>query len=269
MISNNIKQIFSLQIILFVIVILFSIFSYINITKHEFIQWDDDVLITKNVFVKNLNTHSISHNFEKNRFTFLTLTVSSIIYKIWGNNPAPFHWFSILFHLLNIILVFQIIKKFSKNTLTISLVILLFALHPMRVETVAWISEIKGLLFTFFSLISFLLYIKYLTNNYKIKFYILALLMAVFASLSKIQGLMIPFSLILFDIYYKRKLNSKSIIEKLLLIFIFISLFFLPYKYQLINVVIIISAIYFIQKQEISKKTFLNFAHKKYLKQLL
>ena len=145
----------------------------------------------------------------------------------------------------------------------------MFALHPMRVETVAWISEIKGLLFTFFSLISFLLYIKYLTNNYKIKFYILALLMAVFASLSKIQGLMIPFSLILFDIYYKRKLNSKSIIEKLLLIFIFISLFFLPYKYQLINVVIIISAIYFIQKQEISKKTFLNFAHKKYLKTVI
>ena len=54
MISNNIKQIFSLQIILFVIVILFSIFSYINITKHEFIQWDDDVLITKKCICKKL-----------------------------------------------------------------------------------------------------------------------------------------------------------------------------------------------------------------------
>ncbi len=244
MFSN--KNLFSKQGIVLIIILLTCFLSYFQITRFDFIRWDDDTQITENPYVKNLNGQSISHNLDKERYTFLTLTTYSVIYKMYGNNPAPFHWLSIMLHLLNVILVFQLTKQFSKNIYTISLIALLFALHPMRVESVAWVSEIKDLLFTFFSLVAFLFYIKYLQNNFKFYFFLLAASMAVFASFSKIQGLLVPVSFFLFDIYFKRKFSLGLILEKVLLIlFIF---FIFKWITLLILVIILISKYAFIER---------------------
>lgn len=246
MISKKIKQIFNLQIVLLLFVLIFTFISYIQITDFDFIQWDDDTQITNNVYVKNLNQHTISNNFEKDKFTFLTLTTFSAIYKIWGNNPAPFHWLSLIIHLLNIILIFQLLKQFSKNLYIISFVVLLFALHPMRVESVAWISELKGLLFTFFSLISLLFYFKYIKNNFKFYHFLIALFMTILASFSKIQGIIIPISFILIDLFLKRKFTIELILEKFLSFFILILLFFSIFKIGTISILVIISTFYLI-----------------------
>lgn len=250
MISKILRKKLNLQMVLLLFVLFFTFISYLKITDFDFVQWDDDAQITKNVFVKNLTSYSISHNFEKNRFTFLTLTTFSAIYKIWGNNPAPFHWLSLILHLLNILLVYFLLKQFSKNVYTISLIVLLFALHPMRVESVAWISEIKGLLFTFFSLISFLFYIKYIEKNNKIHFYILAIIMAILASFSKIPGLLIPISFCLIDIHYKRKITFELIIEKLVLIIIIANIFsnFITLKTNIILILFLITYFSFLKK---------------------
>jgi protein O-mannosyl-transferase len=238
MLSNNNIKIFSNQGIILLIILIICFFSYYQIVNYEFIRWDDDVQITENSNVKNLNWESITHNLNKERFTFLTLTTYSAIYKVWGNNPAPFHWLSIILHLLNVILVFQLIKQFSKNIYTIGFVVLLFALHPMRVESVAWISELKDLLFTFFSLSAFLFYIKYLRNNSKYYFFVLAAIMAILASFSKIQGLIAPVSFYLFDIFYKRKFSLVLILEKVILTL----LIFLIFNWIIIGMIVIILA---------------------------
>lgn len=266
MIAKILRNKFNLQMVLLLFVLFFTFISYIKITNFDFVQWDDDAQITKNVFVKNLTSHSISHNYENNRFTFLTLTTFSAIYKIWGNNPAPFHWLSLILHLLNILLVYFLLKQFSKNVYTISFIVLLFALHPMRVESVAWISEIKGLLFTFFSLISFLFYIKYIKKSNKIHFYILAIVMSILASFSKIQGLLIPFSFFLFDLYYKRKITFELIIEKLALIIIFTNIFFnlISLKINIILILFLISYFAFLKK--IIQKKLHNFTFNKSIK---
>lgn len=242
---KTIRTTFSLQGILFICILMACFFSYLQITDYQFLQWDDDAQITKNVYVKNLDFQSISHNFIYERFTFLTLTLYSVIYKVWGNNPSPFHWFSIILHLLNVFLVYQLIKKFSKNIFTIIFVTLLFALHPMRVESVAWISEIKDLLFTFFSLLSFLFYFKYLKKDFNFIFFLLATLMALFASLSKIQGLLVPFSFFLIDIFCMRKTSMKMILEKVLLILMFYILFFdnLNLVFLILNLKFLISVL--------------------------
>lgn len=222
MLSDNIKKLFSNQGILLIIILVICFFSYFQIIDYEFISWDDDVQITENTYVKNFNKESVSHNLNEERFTFLTLTTFSVIYQIWGNDPAPFHWLSILLHLFNVILVFQLIKQFSKNIYTIGFVVLLFALHPMRVESVAWISEMKDLLFTCFSLTALLFYLKYLKNNLKFYFFIIAGSMAVLASFSKVQGLFVPITFYLLDILYKRKFSLALILEKgILVLFIF------------------------------------------------
>jgi len=227
MLSRNNKYIFSEQGWLLIVILVVCFFSYFQVTNYEFLQWDDDAQITKNAYVKNLNWQSIHHNLEKEKFTALTLTVYSVLYEIGGNNPAPFHWMSLILHLLNIILLFQLTRQFSKNVFTISFVVMLFALHPTRVESVAWISEMKDLLFTFFSLIAFLFYYKYLKSNFKLHFFILASIMCILASFSKIQGLLVPFSFFLLDIFYKRKFSLELIIEKVFLILIMFDILFL------------------------------------------
>jgi tetratricopeptide (TPR) repeat protein len=216
------KNIFSNQVIILAIILIACFFSYLQITNFEFLLWDDNAQITENVYVKNLYFHSIKHNITRENYTFLPLTIYSVVYKIWGDNPAPFHWISIILHLLNVLLVFKLSKQFSKSIFSISLITLLFALHPMRVESVAWISELKDLLFTFFSLIAFLFYFNYLKSNFKFYFFILAAIMVLLASFSKIQGLLVPVSFFLFDIYYKRKVSVELFLEKLyLVLFIF------------------------------------------------
>lgn len=253
MLPDSNKKLFSSQRILLLIILVVCFFSYYQITGYEFIRWDDDVQITENTYVKNLNTKSIDHNIFKERFTFLTLTAYSVIYEIWGNDPVPFHWLSLMIHLLNVVLVFQLAKLFLKNPYIIGIVALLFALHPMRVESVAWISELKDLLFTFFSLTAFLLYVSYLQNTQRLHFFILAAMMAVLASFSKIQGLLVPVSLFLFDILYKRRFSLALVLEKLLLLIFILFIFY--WVIVVSGVVIILLRYYFIRKEYVLSRS--------------
>lgn len=224
--SDKYKFFTAERVVLFII-LLGCFISYFQITTFDFLFWDDDAQITKNVYVRNLDIYSLKHNYSRESFTFLTLTVYSVLYKIWGNNPAPFHWLSLIIHLLNILLLFKLLKYFTKNLYAIGLVLLLFALHPMRVESVAWISELKDLLFTFFSIISFLFYFKYLKSNYNLLYFVLAVLMVVLASLSKIQGVAVPLSFLLIDIYCRRKFSARLVIEKILIVVILLNVLIL------------------------------------------
>ncbi len=257
--NKNIKSsvsFFNKERICLLIIILATLLSYIQVTHYEFIHWDDNAQITQNQHVKNLNIQNIKYNLQHERYTSLTLTIFSLIYNFWGENPVPYHWINLLFHLFNIILVYMLMRKLSKNTIVIILVTLLFALHPMRVESVAWISEFKDLLFSFFSFISFHIYIKYLHQK-KVGYIILTLLFIFLASLSKIQGLIIPFSLILFDYIYNRKLSLWTLTEKIIM-FLYIFLSF-NLKYLLIlTITLFIVYIFFRNKKvknRVSKKT--------------
>ncbi|HOY32134.1 MAG TPA: tetratricopeptide repeat protein [Bacteroidales bacterium] len=237
--------------IILIILLFVTFFSYFQITGYDFLQWDDDAQITQNVYVTNMDWHSIRHNFLHERFTFITLTVYSVLYQLWGNNPAPFHWLSIILHLINLILLSALIKRFSDTIYTVALVLILFALHPMRVESVAWISEIKDLLFTMFSLLAFTFYFGYVKNNFKYYYFILTALMTILASFSKIQGIIVPFSLVLIDIFCHRKLSIDLILEKIVLLYIvFFFFFFLGIKVLILSTALV--TIYLLLKKRIS-----------------
>lgn len=200
------------------IILVVSIGSYCSVFNSEFIGWDDDKQITDNSYVKTLNGENLRHNLFQERFTFLSLTSFSVIYQIWGLNPVPYHLLSLLLHLINVILVFLLASKLSKSNYVALFVVMLFALHPMRVESVAWISELKDVLFTCFALSAFLFYIKYLERNYKPIYFLIAAFFAFLSSFSKIQGLLIPFTFFLFDIYYHRKVTIVYFLEKFILL---------------------------------------------------
>ncbi|MEI7898118.1 MAG: tetratricopeptide repeat protein, partial [bacterium] len=129
---------------------------------------------------------------------------------------APgYHVHNLLLHILNAVLVytffFHLLKKNSNVAITVAL---LFALHPMHVESVAWVSERKDVLYTayyFLSLISYLFYIQKGRNAY----YFLALLLFLFSNLSKAQAVTLPVILILTDYYLSRKTGWKIALEKI------------------------------------------------------
>ncbi len=193
----------------------------------NFISWDDAQQVTNNPNVINgisfKNTYHIFNSMVTKMYQPLTTLVYNIEYSIFGNNPKAFHTIGLIIHLINIILVFKLFLGFFKRKIYAILSALIFATHPLQVESVAWVSAQSTLLYALFYLLAMLTYIKFIKNK-KINYYWLTLLLFLLSLFSKVMAVSLPILLFAFDFYYKRKLNWKIIVEKIpfiLLSFIF------------------------------------------------
>lgn len=228
-----IKRINTSYIVLLSVII--TAVVYINIFKNNLTNWDDDIYILKNPYITSLSFDGLNNIFTKEfagNYHPLTLLSMALNYKISGIQPWSYQLFNILLHLINVILVYVFTKNLInfKNTsgkiniITPLVVSLFFGIHTMQVESVAWISERKNVLYTLFFFGSLIFYIKYLKNNYK-RNYFFALFLFIVSLLSK--GMAVPLSmcLIAIDYYAGRKiLSGKVIMEKVP--FILLSIFF-------------------------------------------
>lgn len=217
--------------LLLILTLLLTFGIYSNSFQNKFLSWDDDLQITANKYVKNYNGNFFTSLYKLDKHTSFTLLSYAIDYKLWKKNPLPYHVENVLLHLLNILLVFIFIKAIFKNQNVAFICALLFALHPSRVESVAWIAERKDLLFTFFSLLSLLSYIKYLNNKktsdnnsaqsfQNLCLFFLVILLSYLAGLSKIQAVTLPILFFILDFYFDRKTTLFSVYEKFFLIFL-------------------------------------------------
>src|SRR5580692_2659452 len=98
----------------------------------------------------------------------LTVLSHMLVYQIWGLNPGAHHFVNAIFHAANACLLFLWLRRFTGAFWKSALVAALFAWHPLRVESVAWVSERKDVLSTFFWLLTLLAYACYLRYS-KIK----------------------------------------------------------------------------------------------------
>lgn len=198
-------------------ILLLTVLLYSNSLDSEFINYDDNVYITGNNYIKNFSAEGftdIIKAYSKDELP-LTLISFTIDYKFFGLNPVPYHIENLIFHLINILLVFLLIKKLSKRPVVALIASLLFAIHPLRTESVVWSAERKDMLVTLFFLSSVIFYINYITSGYKLKWLIFSLILSMLAILSKFTALTIPFVLFLADYYYSRKFTLKVILEKI------------------------------------------------------
>lgn len=208
------NKIFSNSWFWLVVILLTTFFSYFSILSFDFVYWDDDKQILNNIYVKIINWEHIKHNFFSERFTFIPLTLYSIIYHFFADNAMVYHLASVLIHLLNVWSVFKLLKKLNFSDTVVIGSLLLFALHPLRIESVAWISEWKDLIFTFFYICGLFFYISWINNN-KFLFLIVYILMAWLAGFSKIQGVLLPFSCILLDYFLLKRIRLNAIVFNL------------------------------------------------------
>jgi tetratricopeptide (TPR) repeat protein len=206
-----------------VILIITSLVFYNSLNNGFIENWDDNINVTQNNYIKDFSWHGVKTLFSQKTNIGeprLTLFTFMIQYKIWKLNPLPYHFANLLLHLLNIILVFFFIRLLTKNTFIALLTALLFALHPLRIEAVSWITGRKDLLFSFFFLSSLVVYINYLKKKENVLLFFLVIALSYLSFLSKIQAVSLPIVLLAIDIYFKRKIDIAVLFEKALILVI-------------------------------------------------
>jgi len=192
--------------------------AFANALGNEFLTWDDKDYITENDFIKNFSPEGIKTMFSifvSCHYHPLTLVSLALDYNIWGYNPGGFIFTNLLLHALNTILVFLIFYKTTNKFEIAFITALIFSIHPMRSESVVWISERKDVLFSFFYFLSLYFYIKYLKSDLKWKYYIFSLLIFTASLFSKATAVSLPFVLLLFDYNLNRKEIKRLVLEKL------------------------------------------------------
>jgi hypothetical protein len=204
--------------LLIAIILLFTFIVYSGTLRNDFlIGWDDGEYLS-NPSVSGtgrVNTSEIFSNFHLGMYQPLAVLSFAINYRISGDTAWPYIFTNLLLHLLNTLLVYQLMRRWMKSYVPAGTVALLFAIHPMHVEAVAWISTRSSGLYSLFFLSGLLVWDKYLDEGLKPKHYLLSLLFMLLALFSKSMAATFPLILFLMDYLKSRKFNAKMILEKL------------------------------------------------------
>lgn len=181
------------------------------------ITFDDDVeYIINNPYLRDFSLHGILKiftSFYSYNYHPLTTILWTIVYKLFALDPLPYHFLNVALHVANTFLVYKLAEKLSGKQITALVVAALFALHPMHVESVAWIAEMKGVLCAMFYISAALCYIDYLDRAGR-KYYFYSLLLLLASLLSKPAAVTLPVLLVIIDWYKGRKINLKTMAEK-------------------------------------------------------
>lgn len=213
---------------LFCSVMVLAVFS--RVLQNGFVNWDDPQHILYNPLLSALNVDSVrSIFFSKVSQVYVPLTILffSIERQIWGLNPWIFHLNSLLLHTGVVILVFVFSRRLGLSVGGAAFAALLFGVHPLRVESVAWATARKDLLYSFFYLLCLCWYAQYVSGKTRFYFW-LSLGAAVLSMLSKPMALSIPLVLLLYDWFCRRK-GSWIIWEKIYFIALLAPLAMLTY----------------------------------------
>ncbi len=192
--------------------------AFIPSLMNGFTNWDDGVNLIENPYLNAFNWQNIKSIFTTTiigNYNPLPIFTFAIEKALFGMNATVFHVNNLLLHLACTGLVFWLIRAMKFSLPVAIITTLLFGIHPMRVESVAWITERKDVLFGVFYLGALVSYAYYLNKNYNKKYFWIALALFIPALLSKIQAVSLPLSFLAMDYLYKRELKLNLIIEKI------------------------------------------------------
>ncbi len=186
---------------------------------NKFVAWDDNYLIFSNPIIKGLTwQHIVSAftSFDPELYDPLTFIVYQLNYTVAGLSPFMFHATNLFLHFLNALGVCWVLYLVTKREWASIIAGLVFAVHPLNTEAVAWASALKDTLSTFFFLVSVIAYLHYRDyHKNRPHQYILSIVAFLLGLLSKVMVLSLPIVLILLDLSEKRPWNRKMILEKI------------------------------------------------------
>jgi tetratricopeptide (TPR) repeat protein len=187
----------------------------IPMLNNGFTNWDDDVYVTSNSIIKAPDWEAIFTGPSAYNYHPLTMLTLAFNYAISGIDPFSYHLVNWLLHLLNTSLVFLFIYKISgRKVFVAAFTALIFGIHPMHMESVAWISERKDVLYACFFLLALLQYWNFLETGKRSKF-LYCFIFFILSLLSKPAAIILPFVLLLLDYWHSRSFNWKVLAEKI------------------------------------------------------
>jgi tetratricopeptide (TPR) repeat protein len=202
---------------LFIAILTFLFYS--QTFRFDFVNWDDYVNIYENQNVVHFNVKGIFSEHIMGNYNPLANLTFALEYMIVKDNPKLYHINNAILHIVCTLLVFIFMKNLGLSFWASFLVSLLFGIHPMHVESVAWITERKDVLFTTFYLLSLLYYIAWRRNR-KLALYLASILLFILSLMSKIQAVALPLSLLLVDYWFDKKLSWKTLANKIPFLFL-------------------------------------------------
>ena len=239
------------EIIICIFLIAASLVVYWQITNHEFINYDDGLYVTENLHVKaGLTFESIKWaftTFHASNWHPLTWLSHMLDYELYGLNPMGHHWTSLQIHLTNTLLLFFILQYMTGAIWKSAFVAALFALHPLHVESVAWVSERKDVLSAFFGMLTILAYIRYVKKRNFFRYFLIFILLSL-GLMAKPMLVTLPFVLLLLDFWPLKRLKFSLNQTSVLLVLI-------KEKIPLLMPAVISSILTLIAQQNVALKT--------------
>jgi Flp pilus assembly protein TadD len=198
-----------------------TLIAFEPLRYNSFVDLDDTLYVTENPNIKNgLSLQSVLWAFTHSHAAFwhpLTSLSHILDCELFDLNPLGHHITSLLLHIANTLLLFMAMQNMTNAVWQSAFVAAVFALHPLHVESVAWVSERKDVLSGFFWMLTIIAYLHYLKNP-NIKRYLLTLLSFILGLMSKPMVVTLPFVLLLLDYWpLKRTENPKLGIAHLVL----------------------------------------------------
>ncbi len=191
-----------------------TIVAFWPVQDAGFISLDDNIYVYQNSYIQSgLNWRNIGYifSFELPKtighwhpLTWLSLMLD---YSLFGLDPFGYHLVNLLFHLANTILLFLILRRMTGALWPSAFVAALFAIHPLHVESVAWITERKDVLSTFFMMLTLGAY-SYYVEHRDFKRYVFVLLFFILGLMSKSMLVTLPFVLLLLDYWPLGRLSE-------------------------------------------------------------
>lgn len=218
------KKIFEFALFLGIGILAFLI--YIPALDGGFLNWDDEVYVSKNPAMRSLDLDFIVWALTSTQVANwhpLTWISWAIDYKIFGPGPYGFHLTNVILHAINSALVFMLSSRLAsmaygrqtngngldwRALLVGAVSSLLFALHPLHVESVAWVSERKDLLYSLFYITGLMTYLRYASvEKARFIFYIATLAAFALSIMGKAMAVTFPVALLILDYYPLNRLS--------------------------------------------------------------
>ncbi|MBN1365997.1 MAG: tetratricopeptide repeat protein [Syntrophaceae bacterium] len=248
------------KLVIYVILTFAVLAVFWQVSQFDFINLDDPTYVIKNIFVRSgFTSDALRWAFSTTDADFwhpLTWLSLMFDFQLFSLNAGAYHMTSLILHILSALLLFRLFNHMTGEIWKSAFVATIFALHPLHVESVAWIAARKDVLSVFFWMLTLCLYVHY-TQKPTIKRYLLVFLCFACALMSKTMVVSLPVVMILLDYWPLGRFQShkgnvilwqlkeKALFFILAVIFSIITLyaqseatakyFFLPFVYRLAN----------------------------------
>lgn len=198
------------------LVVAITALLYLPALDNGFTNWDDDKQVVANPVIRDLSAEGLNRifsSFTVSLYQPLTSLVFAVQYRFFELDPRVYHTVNVLLHLANILLVYVLVRSLSQRTAIALIVAALFAIHPLQVEVVAWVSSLSILLSTSFYLGGLIVYLAYAKSG---RMWHLAMVWGLFllALLAKSSAATLPLVLVVIDLYLGRRPVRRVLLEK-------------------------------------------------------